>query len=212
MCIPDCHNPTTHVMSVDCREMLARVARELDLLIIEESMARLILAKTYRTVFSMAPERTIYILSFSKVVNPALRLAYMAVPEICRMEIDNALYNLNLSQSALLLEIASRLIVSGKLEDVIESRRKGLEIRNQITNCILDGYEVRGSKYSLGRWLMLPEGISGLEFEQMALEKVDSVALGCTELPLIFDGMDSPVPVLDTMRIHVDDLIKMIME
>lgn len=169
--MPDCHNPTTHIMSVSCREMLAHVARELDLLVIEDSMDRLILTKTYRTVFSMAPERTIYILSFSKVVNPALRLAYVAVSEICRMEIDNALYNLNLSQSALLLEIASRLIVSGKLEDVIEGRREGLKIRNQITDDILDGYDIRGNKYSLGRWLMLPEGISGQEFEQMAFEK-----------------------------------------
>lgn len=56
------------------------------------------------------------------------------------------------------------------------------------------------------------KGIRQIVCRMEAEEQIDAVALGCTELPLIFDGMDSPVPVLDTMRIHIDDLIRMIME
>lgn len=36
----------------------------------------------------------------------------------------------------------------------------------------------------------------------MIEEKIDSVALGCTELPLIFDGLELPIPCLDTLEIH----------
>ncbi|NMN00224.1 aspartate racemase [Bifidobacterium sp. DSM 109958] len=35
----------------------------------------------------------------------------------------------------------------------------------------------------------------------------EAIVLGCTELPLAFDGIDLPVDVMDVMRIHVDALI-----
>ncbi|MCD8066329.1 MAG: amino acid racemase [Oscillospiraceae bacterium] len=38
-------------------------------------------------------------------------------------------------------------------------------------------------------------------------EKIEALVLGCTELPLIFEGVRLPVPYLDVMRIHIDALI-----
>lgn len=38
-------------------------------------------------------------------------------------------------------------------------------------------------------------------------EGVEAVILGCTELPLLLDDTVSPIPCLDTVRIHSDDLI-----
>lgn len=169
--MPDCHNPTTHTMSDSCRMMIGRVAKEFDLLVIEDSMDRLLQVTSTDTIFSIAPERTIFILSLSKSVNPALRLAYMAVPENYIGIMEDALYNLNLSQSALLLEIASRLIVSDRLKGVLKDRRCGLVTRNNLTDCILKDYEIMGNEYSLGRWLLLPKGITGIQFEKAALER-----------------------------------------
>lgn len=40
---------------------------------------------------------------------------------------------------------------------------------------------------------------------------IDGIVLGCTELPLAFQGVQTPVPVLDTMAIHIEALIDMIM-
>lgn len=53
--------------------------------------------------------------------------------------------------------------------------------------------------------------------EQIALrvireEDADAVVLGCTELPLIFEQTELPVETLDVMRIHIDALIKEILE
>lgn len=42
--------------------------------------------------------------------------------------------------------------------------------------------------------------------------QIDAAVLGCTELPLAFQGLDTPVPVLDTMAIHIQVLIDMILE
>lgn len=41
---------------------------------------------------------------------------------------------------------------------------------------------------------------------------IEAVILGCTELPLLFSDKVSPVPCLDTMKLHIDALINMIME
>ena len=168
--MPDCQNPTTHTMTTGSREMIARVARELGLIVIEDGMNSLLLEEARKTIYADAPEQTIFLLSLSKTVNPALRLAYLAVPKRYCQELDNALYNINLSQSSLLLELASRLIVSGQLDALLERRRKGLILRNQLTDQVLGHYDVCGDRTSLSRWLRLPHGMTGAEFEHIALE------------------------------------------
>lgn len=39
-------------------------------------------------------------------------------------------------------------------------------------------------------------------------DKIEAVILGCTELPLILNNENSPVPCLDTMKIHIEEIIK----
>jgi len=39
---------------------------------------------------------------------------------------------------------------------------------------------------------------------------IEAVVLGCTELPLLLNDKVSPVPCLDTMRIHIDALVGII--
>lgn len=38
-------------------------------------------------------------------------------------------------------------------------------------------------------------------------EGIEAVILGCTELPLMLNDGNCPVPVLDTMRIHIDAIV-----
>lgn len=168
--MPDCQNPTTHTMTAECRKMISRIANEFHLIVIEDGINSLLLENKRRTIYADAPEQTIFLLSLSKTVNPALRLAYLSVPEQYYQKMNNALYNINLSQSALLIELASRLIVSGQLETLLEKRRKGLIIRNQLASQVLSRYELWGNSTSLNRWLCLPPGITGAQFEHLASE------------------------------------------
>lgn len=49
--------------------------------------------------------------------------------------------------------------------------------------------------------------------ERMVSEQqIETIVLGCTELPLLFEGRKSPVPLLDTMKIHIDALVNTVME
>ena len=42
-------------------------------------------------------------------------------------------------------------------------------------------------------------------------ENVQAVVLGCTELPLIFAGVDLPVPYIDVMQVHIGALVDLIL-
>lgn len=168
--MPDCQNPTTHTMTAGSRKMIARIAKKFHLIVIEDGINSLLLEQKRRTIYADAPEQTIFLLSLSKTVNPALRLAYLGIPEQYYQKMNNALYNINLSQSALLIELASRMIVSGELETLLERRRKGLILRNQLTDRVLSRYEIWGNSTSLNRWLCLPKGITGTQFEHLVSE------------------------------------------
>ena len=41
---------------------------------------------------------------------------------------------------------------------------------------------------------------------------IEAIVLGCTELPLLLNNEVSPVPCLDTMKIHVQTLVDMIVK
>ena len=61
---------------------------------------------------------------------------------------------------------------------------------------------------------VLPE--TQLAFKEIAEriireKQVQAVVLGCTELPLIFNAMELPVPYIDVMQVHISALIDLIL-
>lgn len=63
--------------------------------------------------------------------------------------------------------------------------------------------------------IVKPETVS--EFQKivkrmMERNGIQAVILGCTELPMLFTDAALPVPVLDTMQIHISVLVEKIME
>jgi len=159
--MPDYQNPTAHIMTEESRKMIAQIAKKYNLLIIEDGIHSLISDKIRPSIFSMAPEHTIFILSLSKATTTALRVAFLAVPSVYRKVLETGLYNLNLYQSVLLLETAFRLLKDRRLDTIVEKRKSAIRVRNQIINDILCDYDLRGNEFALSRWLVLPPGYSG---------------------------------------------------
>lgn len=169
--IPDFQNPTAHVMSEAGRRMVARLAAEEGLFIIEDGVTRLLAAEPLPTIYSLAPERTFFILSLSKVLLPALRMAYVLCPSAYGGRLTDIVSSLHLSQSELLAELTARLLVSGTAEALIAARRDGARRRNAIAEEVLQGYTLLGSAESLSRWLVLPAGMTGTAVESAAKQK-----------------------------------------
>lgn len=168
--MPDYQNPTAYIMSTEDREMIASCAKEHELLIIEDGICKL-LAGSRSSIHDLAPDNTIFTLSLSKTVSPALRTAYIAAPPHCRAALDEAIYAVNLSQSALLSELAARLIASKELDRLLSRRVEGIEKRNELVDIILADFELRGDSHSLSRWLVLPDGITSAQFEREAARR-----------------------------------------
>lgn len=166
--VPDFQNPTAHIMSEQGRRTIAQAAEDEGLLIIEDGVARLMAADPLPTIQSLAPERTFFILSLSKVLLPTLRMAYILCPPAYTDALQGIVQSLHLSQSELLAELTARLLVSGAAEALIAARREGAARRNAIAEEILKGYTLLGNSECLSRWLVLPEGITGTQAEAEA--------------------------------------------
>ncbi|MBU4440513.1 MAG: PLP-dependent aminotransferase family protein [Firmicutes bacterium] len=168
--IPDNHNPTTHTMSVERRQIIGQIAREYGIFIIEDGAYHILSWEIRQAVASFAPEQTIYIASMSKTLAPGLRMAYVSVPESYRKAVSKALYNLNISVSPLMAVLGARVIVSGQLDDFIKNHQINAARRNALVNAYLCDYQCRGDETGIFRWLLLPGSINGSDFEALALK------------------------------------------
>lgn len=164
-------SPTACCMSVENRERLAVIAKKYNQFIIEDATYHLHHEQPMPAVASYAPEQVIYIASLSKSIAPGLRLAYVSAPSRFKDPIAKALYNLNISVSPLLAELTARIIVSNQFESLVENHREQAILRNRIVNQCLKNYTCLGMETGIFRWLLLPEKITGAEFEILAAQQ-----------------------------------------
>jgi DNA-binding transcriptional MocR family regulator len=163
--IPDYHNPTTHIMSINTRKMIADVARKQNIIVIEDAINSMLKEKPLPPVAAYAPEQVIHIISLSKVISPGLRLAFVTAPEIYRTEINTGIYNQNITVAPFLLELSARLIHTKKADNIAALRREYTRRQNQIVSRYLGKFEVLGEETCPFHWILLPETFTGKSFE-----------------------------------------------
>ncbi|MFV3074529.1 PLP-dependent aminotransferase family protein [Niveispirillum fermenti] len=78
---PSIHNPTTRTLSQARREALVKVARSYDLIVIEDDAYGLLAADAPPPLAALAPERVWHVATLAKGLTPALRIAYLVVPQ-----------------------------------------------------------------------------------------------------------------------------------
>lgn len=95
--IPDFQNPSGQTMTLQQREKLVDLARKYDFLIVEDSPYRELRyeGEPVPTIYSLAPERTLHLGSFSKIMAPGFRLGWIiGAPElldqiyVCKQALD----------------------------------------------------------------------------------------------------------------------------
>ena len=177
--IPDFQNPTTHTMSLATRTAIADIARDYQLIIIEDAINSLYSPTILPPIASLLPEQTIYISSLSKAINPALRLAFIYSPSAYYEVLDHALYNINLMASPLNTGICCHLLNSPVVDTIISERQTAIVRCNQIADELLGSFTLFGNCYAPFRLLCLPEGWTGKNFETAA--KKAGVQVYCIE-------------------------------
>ncbi len=187
--IPDHQNPTTHTMSLKTREEIAKIAKEYNIIIIEDGINS-ILSESYSIpIATLAPEQTIYISSTSKSLCAGLRISFIATPSIYKKTLESALYNINIMVSPFNAEIVHQLINSSIADKIIKERKEMAVKMSNLADSLLKDYNLVGDKYCNFRWLLLPEGWNGKIFETCA--KNAGVQVYCAER---FVVGNAPVP------------------
>ena len=163
--IPDYHNPTSHIMSLETRKMIGRLAREKNILVIEDGINNLLAENPLPPIAAFAPEQVIYLSSLSKTIAAGLRTAYIHVPDQYHRSLATTLYSMNISISPLLASISAGLIADGAADDIVNSRKQELRRRNQVISQTLEGFVLDSQPTSPMRYLRLPDYFTGKSFQ-----------------------------------------------
>ena len=110
------------------RHEYAAWARERDAWLVEDDYGSELAVSTRQveTLFSLAPERTVYLNSFSKTLAPSLRIGYMVLPEELLAAYEEKLGFLSCTVPVYEQLVLAEVIRSGELERSINRRRRKL--------------------------------------------------------------------------------------
>ena len=115
------------------RHEYAAWASERNACIVEDDYASelFVSARQVDTVFSLAPERTIYLNTFSKTLAPSMRTGYMVLPETLLPEYERKLGFYSCTVPVFDQIVLAEFIRSGDLERYINRRRRRLRQQMQ---------------------------------------------------------------------------------
>lgn len=152
---PNVINPTATLSSLSRREAIVDVARRHDLAIIEDDVLGPLVEDRLPPIAALAPERTLYITSFTKTVVPGLRTGYLAVPDRMLPAVMNRHLVTNWIATPMIAELATRWVADGTAMELVRWQRQALRRRHAIAAEMLAGIDYRAHRDGLHIWMPL---------------------------------------------------------
>lgn len=140
------------------RRELAELARERDLVLVEEDEMFPLLDQPLVPLAALAPERTVLIADVTRATLVGLRLAYVLAPQGLHAELEEALHHEVWMPSPLLAEMLAVWTDDGTLERLLAARRADLDARSALARELLGAQDLHCPPRSTCAWLTLPEG------------------------------------------------------
>lgn len=177
-CLPNFQNPTGRLLPEARRRQLAQRARDLDLLILEDDPYGALSydGETPPSIRSLAPERTVYMGSFSKVLAPGLRLGYVIAPPALRAKLVQAKQATDLHTATLSQMAVYEVIKDGFLDTHIPTIRTLYRDQCQTMIDALERHMPQGVRWNRPRggmflWAELPRGMDASRVLAKAVEQ-----------------------------------------
>jgi 2-aminoadipate transaminase len=148
--IPNFHNPSGATLSLERRIELAELADKYDFLIIEDDPYFEIYfdGEPPAPLYKLAPARTVYLSTFSKILAPGLRTAFLCAPKLIADRLEMAKECADLCSSPLDQVIVFEAMRSGLIQRRLPEIRKFYAIRCQRMLEALERYAPEGSNWS----------------------------------------------------------------
>ena len=153
---PTSHNPTTATMSEGRRRAIAAIAERYDLILVEDDVYGQLPEDRPPSFAALAPERTVYITTASKIVAPNLRFGVLAAPERLFDPLADAQSDLFLICPALMAALFTQWLEDGTADRLIERQRAEATARQKLAAECLEGVDYRAQPLSYHLWLPLP--------------------------------------------------------
>ncbi len=163
-CVPTIQNPTGSVLDESRRREIVAIAREFDLLIIEDDIHRLYHPSPPPTIVSLAPERTVFIAATSKCLAGGLRVAFVRCPERVYDGFRRTVLSTVWNVAPLMVEVTCRWLSDGTADQVIKQKRAECIARHELARRLLPGVKFYGYLGGLSAWIGLPARWSSAAF------------------------------------------------
>ncbi len=179
--VPTFQNPAGVELSEDRRKRLAEIAIEHDLLIVEDEPYRMLRfegKELYPIKYYDDGQHVIYMATFSKILSPGFRLAYVIASEEITRKLIIAKQSVDLCTPSFTQMIAYHYIKNGYIEKHIPRIVEMYKRKRDIMLEAMEKYFPDGCKWTKPKggmfvWVELPKNVSSIEMLKDAInEKV----------------------------------------
>jgi len=155
--IPTIQNPATTTLSPARRHALTEVALRAGLRIVEDDAYGMLVSEPHRALSFIAPEITYHVATLSKVLSPALRIAYVVAPDAdATAGLEAALRANTMMASPLLSGLATAWINDGTAARLRNAIRGECRARQAIARDILPPGSFVAHPEGIQIWLRTP--------------------------------------------------------
>lgn len=176
--LPNFQNPAGTTLPEERRRLLVELARKYDLIILEDDPygALRYTGEDLMPIAAMAPERTIYLGTFSKTLTPGLRIGWSVAPAEIIHRLVQAKQGADLHTSTFDQMIANDIAQRGILKVHVRKLRKTYGERRDTMLDALTEFWPDGSSWTqpqggLFLWARVPSPIDTLDFFPKAVAK-----------------------------------------
>ena len=156
-CMPTLHNPLGWVLSLEQRERLVAIAREHNLMIIEDGAYAFLAEDAPVPVATLAPERTVYVGGLSKSVATGLRVGFIAAPSAWVSGLERTIMATTWNVPGVMSAIAVAWIEDGTVAQLEAQKRADAQARQALAAQVLTGVRYISHPCSYFLWLPLAE-------------------------------------------------------
>lgn len=155
--VPTNDNPTTATLPLVERQAIAAVARRHDLQIIEDDAYGLLAAPPVSPVAAFAPERCWHVSSMSKILSPALRVAFLRAPDVgSALGLAADVHETAIMPPPLNVAMVSAWLGDGTFDRLVAAMRAESAWRRKLAAELLAGTDCRSHPDGYHLWLALP--------------------------------------------------------